>query len=292
MCEMFTMYSFPKSYDFANRFRTGEMPIGFAAYTATYNQLKVFATEIEGLWGFYPLPGVADENGNINNVSVSTVSAISLINGCDDIDGAWEFMKWHVDDQCQIDYANEMVAILGPSAKHATANISALRSLPWTAEEYEQLSLQFNNLASIPNYPGNYIVGRYTNFAFLAAYNDKADPVTELQSYIKTINVEITRKRTEFGLETLKDGQTLAEKRMEEAEQKLSEAHSSSAYSSSYDDAYNNTMSLIKGYQTEDYASLRALADTLEGLNSELFGAAVSDLRSAANALESYEAYK
>lgn len=292
MCEMFTQYSFPKSYDFANRFRTGEMPIGFAGYTATYNQLKVFATEIEGAWNFYPMPGIADENGNINNVSVSTVTAISMINGCDDVKGAWEFMKWHVDDQCQIDYANEMVAILGPSAKHATANISALESLPWTAEEYEQLSLQFNNLASVPNYPGNYIVSRYTNFAFLAAYNDNADPVTELQSYIKTINSEITRKREEFGLETLKSGQTLAEKRMEEAEEKLLEAKDSSSYSSSYDDTYNATISLIKGYSTEDYASLRALADTLEELNSELFGGAVADLRSAANALESYEAYK
>ncbi|MBE6534065.1 MAG: extracellular solute-binding protein, partial [Ruminococcaceae bacterium] len=63
MCEMFTMYSFPYQYDFANRFRTGEMPIGFADYTGTYNQLKVFATEIEGLWSFYPLPGMSDEEG-------------------------------------------------------------------------------------------------------------------------------------------------------------------------------------------------------------------------------------
>ncbi len=292
MCEMFTMYSFPITYDFANRFRTGEMPIGFATYTAAYNQLKVFATEIEGLWSFYPMPGIADENGNINNVSVSAITAISMISGCDDVDGAWEFMKWHADDQCQIDYSNEMVAILGPSAKHGTANMSALASLPWTAEEYEQIALQFNSLASVPNYPGAYIVARYTNFAFLAAYNDKADPVTELQSYIKTINAEITHKREEFGLETLKDGQTLAEKRLEEAEEKLFEAHSSSAYSSAYDDAYNNTVKLIAGYGTEDYASVRALADTLESLNADLFGAAVSDLRSAAKALESYEAYK
>ena len=40
MCDFFTMYSFPYKYDFANRFRTGEMPIGFASYTATYNQLR------------------------------------------------------------------------------------------------------------------------------------------------------------------------------------------------------------------------------------------------------------
>ncbi len=217
MCNMFTMYSFPYKYDFENRFRTGEMPIGIASYNGTYNKLIVFATEIRGLWEFVPLPGIIDENGNINNVSVSTVSAIVMMNGCDNEEGAWEFMKWHVGADCQTKYSNEMVAILGPSAKHATANETALESLPWTTAEYNNLALQFNNLASIPNYPGAYIVDRYTNFAFLSAYNDKADPVSELLSYIPTINKEITRKRSEFGLPTLELGQTLADLQAEAA---------------------------------------------------------------------------
>ena len=293
MCEMFTMYSFPYKYDFANRFRTGEMPIGFATYTSTYNQLKVFATEIEGLWGFYPMPGYADENGeNINNVSVSTVTAISMMVGCENMDGAWKFMRWHVDEECQKDYSNEMVAILGPSAKHATANESALRELPWTAEELEQLETQFNSLAAVPNYPGCYIVDRYTKFAFLSAYNDKADPVTELQSYIRIINTEITRKRQEFGLETLADGQTLAQKRMSEAEAKILAAKESDAYNAAYDETCNNILALISGYTTEDFASLYSLSEQLRGLDGTLFGAAADNLNSAAKALESYEAYK
>ncbi len=292
MTEMFTMYSFPYQYDFPNRFRTGEMPIGFAQYTATYNQLKVFATEIEGLWSFYPLPGYAQEDGTINNASVSTVAGISMINGCDDTNGAWEFIKWYAGEQCQVSYANEMVALLGPSAKHPTANISALASLPWTDAELKQLEDQFDKLAAIPNYPGRYIVERYTQFAFLAAFNDRADPVTEMQSYIKTINTEITRKREEFGLETLADGQTLAQKRMAQAEEKLAEARSSAAYSSAYDETCGIIEALLKDYVTEDYASLRSLAKTLEELNAELFAGAASDMRSAANALETYEDYK
>ncbi|MEE0968698.1 MAG: extracellular solute-binding protein [Clostridia bacterium] len=75
MCNMFTMYSFPYTYNFTNRFRTGEMPIGIATYSDTYNNLIVFATEIDGLWEFAPLPGIIDENGNINNVSISTITA-------------------------------------------------------------------------------------------------------------------------------------------------------------------------------------------------------------------------
>jgi hypothetical protein len=106
-----------------------------------------------------------------------------------------------------------MVAIMGDSAKHNTANKEALASMPWTTEEYAEVNRQFQNLAAIPNYPGAYYIDRYTNFAFLDAYNNDADPVTELLSYINTINKEITRKRAEFNLETLEIGQTLADKR-------------------------------------------------------------------------------
>ena len=299
MCDMFTMYSFPYKYDFANRFRTGEMPIGFAAYTGTYNQLKVFATEIEGLWGFYPMPGYEyiDENGEvkINNESVSTVSAIVMVTGCEESiqNNAWEFMRWHSGAQCQIDYSNEMVSILGPSAKHSTANLAALESLPWTHEEYVQLEKQFNSLAAVPNYPGAYIIGRYTQFAFLAAYNDNANPVTELLKYINTINKEITRKRDEFGLETLDYvGQTLAQKRMLQAENELNRIKESSDYKGDYDSIYNNIMKELKNYTTEDFATLRAFANELEALNNDLFKTAVNYLRQAANSLEQYEAYK
>ena len=300
MCDMFTMYSFPYKYDFANRFRTGEMPIGFATYTATYNQLKVFATEIEGLWGFYPMPGYeyVDENGEIkiNNESVSTVSAIVMVTGCEENiqNNAWEFMRWHAGAQCQVDYSNEMVSILGPSAKHPTANLAALESLPWTHEEYVQLEAQFNSLAAVPNYPGAYIISRYTQFAFLSAYNDNANPVTELQKYINTINKEITRKRSEFGLETLDYvGQTLAQKRMLQAETELIRIkEESSAYKSEYDSLYNNIMKEIDGYITEDFATLSVYANDLEELNKDLFGKAADYLRKAAASLEQYEAYK
>ena len=293
MCNMFTMYSFPYVYNFANRFRTGEMPIGFAEYSATYNQLKVFATEIEGLWSFYPMPGYADENGDVNRLSVSTITAVVMLTGCSDEDGAWEFMKWYTGAQCQADYSNEMVALIGPSAKHPTANMGALEAMPWTHAELSQLEQQFTRLASIPNYPGSYIIDRYTNFAFLAAFNDKADPVTELQSYITTINKEITRKRTEFELETLDYvGQTLAQKRMTQAIGVLEEIKSDSKYSSDYDDAYNRAIDAMDEGMTEDYASLRSAAIALEEANAELFAEAIKYIRAAANSLESYEAYK
>ena len=293
MCSFFTKYSFPYSYNFANRFRTGEMPIGFAAYTDTYNQLKVFATEIEGLWSFYPVPGYEDADGNINNVSVSNAAGIVMITDCSNEKGAWEFMKWYVGSECQAGFANEMVAIIGPSAKHSTANTQALVSLPWTADEYEQLALQFEKLASIPNYPGSYIIGRYTSFAFLAAYNNGFDPVEELQGYVPIINKEITRKRDEFGLETLDYvGQTLAQKRMLQAIDALEEAQDDASYSTSHDRLCEIALDAMDGGASTDYASIRAAAEMLRDANSELFGTAANYMEQAVECLISYEAYK
>ena len=221
MCNMFTQYNFPYVYDAANRFRTGEMPILIADYTGMYNQLKVFATELEGLWKFYPMPGTIREDGTINRETVSSVAASVIVKGCSDETGAWNFIRWFTGSDCQQEYSNEMVAIIGPAAKYNTANREALEELPWTTAELKQIQAQFGNLASVPNYPGSYILGRYAQFAFLAAYNDNANPSEALMSYITTINKEITRKRKEFGLETLEVDETLASKRLEQSKDLL-----------------------------------------------------------------------
>lgn len=49
----FSRYGFPLSFDFYNRFRSGEMPIGIAAYT-TYTMLESAAPEINGRWEMLP----------------------------------------------------------------------------------------------------------------------------------------------------------------------------------------------------------------------------------------------
>ena len=59
---------------------------------------------------------------------------------------------------------------------------------------------QMDNLSSIVNFPGSYIINRYTQFAFLDAVNESADPIDALSSYIEAINSEIARKRKEFNL--------------------------------------------------------------------------------------------
>ncbi len=213
---LYTDYSFPFSFEGANRFRTGELPIMLSDYVTMYNQLTVFATEIKGLWEFTNVPGTIRADGTVNRDSIVSVTATVMLHGCRNEDATWKYMQWQATGDVQSRYGNEMVALVGPAAKYATANLQGLRQLSWSATELSGLLTQFDHLAAVPNYPGSYIISRYTNFAFLAAYNDGEDAVTAMQKYISAINQELTRKRQEFDMATLKDGQTPEEARLEE----------------------------------------------------------------------------
>lgn len=214
LCEMYTMYGFPYSYNFVNRFRTGEMPIGVAAYSI-YSQLTIFAPELRGLWGFTILPGTlrTDKDGNafVDHTADTTMTGVCMMNGCDEIQAAWDFMKWWVSAETQGTYGQEYYALLGASGQYTTANLNALYAMSWTAEERAQLHKQFAWLRATPEMPGGYIVTRYVEFAFLRAYNDDENPVEAILDYIDTINAELTRKRSEFGLPTLEDYETAAD---------------------------------------------------------------------------------
>ncbi len=279
MCNMFTQYSLPVSYNFANRFRTGEMPICIQDYTA-YNNIIIFATELAGLWEFGPVPGFEKEDGTIDHTAMSSVSSLVMMSGAKDVESAWKFMCWYTDTKFQVDYSNELVAILGPAAKNATANMEALEELPWTSREYGQLMKQMDWTAAVTNYPGSYILARYTNFAFLNAYNNHADPVDSLLAYITTINKEIIRKRTEFNLETLEIGQTLASKRLGQAAAAIEELDDGTKSSAS-------VAAVSAAIASENIEELRTAA---AGLNTS--DAALAEIAGyitdAANALESY----
>ena len=102
-----------------------------------------------------------------------------------------------------------------------------------------------------------------------------------LHSADKDINEEITRKREEFGLETLEVGQTLAEKRLGQAKDELEEI-SESKFSAEI----NAAMTAIEN--GTDIEMIRIAADSLETADSALFATAVQYLRDAADALATY----
>ena len=203
----FTDYGIPTIYDFVSRFRSGEMPIGIMAYSA-YNTLMVSAPEIRGLWDFTLIPGTerVDEQGNvyIDRSDCITGSATMMIKTKDESlrRDSWEFMKWWSSTETQIRFGREIEALLGSSARYATANKEAFSNLAWSADDIRVLTAQWEQTVGIREVPGGYYTGRHISNAIRKVINEKTDARETIIDYSITIDEEITKKRIEFGLPT------------------------------------------------------------------------------------------
>lgn len=194
-------YKMPVTFDFVNRFRTGEMPLAIVDYS-NYSYLSVFAPEIRGLWGFTSVPGYLNDDGS-NNKSVSASQTASIIlDTSEQKENAWKFLQWWMSAHTQTSYGNSIENILGISGRVATANIEALGNLPWSNKDYKKLMEQLSFVKVIPEVPGGYFTERYVRNAFYTVYNSKEDPRETLEDAVKEINNEILNKRKEFDLET------------------------------------------------------------------------------------------
>jgi ABC-type glycerol-3-phosphate transport system substrate-binding protein len=198
--KFFTHYKAPTVYDFVNRFRTGEMPLGFADYT-TFNTLEVFAPEIRGLWDFGLMPGIKQPNGEIDR-SVPTGSVASMIfSNAENPEAAWEFLKWWVSADTQVRFGRELESVMGAAARYPTGNIKAFERLSWGSSEMAVLSEQRSWTVGTPEVPGGYYVNRHIVNAVRRVLNEGEDTRETLLDYSRTINDELIKKRKEFGLE-------------------------------------------------------------------------------------------
>jgi len=206
--KFFTHYKLPSEYNFLNRFRSGEMPIGVQGY-GMYNSLAVFAPEIRGLWDFALMPGTEREDGTIDRTAYGGSSGSMMLKQDNAVikEQGWEFLKWWTDAPTQVRFGREMESILGPSARYATANIEGFQQLPWTNEQQEILLEQWKWVEGTPQIAGGYYTFRHITNAVRNVVNNNNDPRETLLDYTKLINEEIEKKRLEFGLEINKEGE-------------------------------------------------------------------------------------
>lgn len=201
----FNDYGLPTIYDFVSRFRSGEMPIGISAYS-TYNTLMVSAPEIRGLWDFTLIPGTEYTNQDgttyIDRSDFITGSATMMIATEDESlkQKSWEFMKWWAKPDTQVRFGREIEALLGSSARYATANKDAFEQLSWSSDDIKVLSEQWDQTVGIREVPGGYYTGRHITNAIRKVINDKDDTRETIIDYSIKINEEIEKKRNEFGL--------------------------------------------------------------------------------------------
>ena len=201
----FNDYGIPTVYDFVSRFRSGEMPIGISPYS-TYNTLMVSAPEIRGLWDFTLIPGTeyTREDGStyIDRSDFITGSATMMISTENQElkNKAWRFMKWWAEPDTQVRFGREIEALLGSSARYATANRDAFSRLSWSLDDIEVLSAQWDETRGIREVPGGYYTGRHISNAIRKVINEKTDSRETIIDYSIRIDEEITKKRKEFGM--------------------------------------------------------------------------------------------
>jgi ABC-type glycerol-3-phosphate transport system substrate-binding protein len=198
--DYYTNYRFQIQANFANRFRSGEMPIGIAYYSL-YNTLSVFAPEISGNWEFTNVPGIRQEDGSINNKVPTTGTGIIMLKESKEKELSWEFMKWWTSTETQVRFGREMEGILGAAARYPTANVEALNQLPWPTKDLSILQAQWDNTFGIPEIPGSYFTGRHIDNALRYVINTGANPRDVMFEYSLIIDAEITTKRKEFDLD-------------------------------------------------------------------------------------------
>ncbi len=203
--KFFTHYKTPRSYDFANRFRSGEIPLGMADYN-TYNTLAVFAPEIRGLWKFGLVPGTRQENDTIDHSTGCWGQCSMMLSSVKDPDRAWKFLKWWADPDTQVRFGRELEAVMGDAARYATANKTAFPKLGWKSEDRDTLMAQWKWVKCNPEVPGGYYTSRHITNAVRAVVNRNDDARETLLDYTRDINDEIAKKRKEFGLDTGREG--------------------------------------------------------------------------------------
>ena len=198
--DFYTKYSFVQQYDAFSRFRTGEYPIVISNYTF-FNQLAVASPEIKGLWSFCPVPGTLRDDGTVSHAANSTGAGAVIFKKVKNKENAWKYIKWFTEADTQVRYGTQIEGLLGTLGRFDTANTEALAQLSWSRGEYERLAAQQAELVEIPVIPSSYAVTRNIMNAFRETVNELENPRDTLIWYNRDINDEITRKRSNLGLD-------------------------------------------------------------------------------------------
>lgn len=196
---LYKQYGFELSFDFSNRFRTGEMPIAISDFTS-YNSLTLFAGEIKGLWGMLPIPGTLQEDGTVDHTSVSTVTGTVMMSNTKDSAASWEFMTWWTSAAVQNEFGKRLEAVVGTSSRYNTANKKAMSQVRWDSSMRNSMLEQSENLKAYPEVPGGYFTMRLFNNAFRSIVYDNEDVRESMIGVGNDIDLEIANKRKEYGI--------------------------------------------------------------------------------------------
>ncbi|NOU96841.1 extracellular solute-binding protein [Paenibacillus sp. LMG 31456] len=185
---------------FFQRFRTGSIPIGVADLN-TYLQLTVAAPELNGWWGVAPIPGVKQEDGTVARWLGglgSGMQSAAILKNSKKTKESWEFVKWWTSAEAQERFGNDLETLNGVQFRWYTSNLDAFMKLPWKADDTKAILEQWRWYREVPNVPGSYMMDREILNAWNRTVVDGINYRSSLETAVKEIDREITRKMQEF----------------------------------------------------------------------------------------------
>lgn len=195
--DFYTRYGLDPQANFYNKFRAGVYPMGISNYTLCFT-IGAGAPELDGKWKIAQIPGVKDENGDINRVCAGSGSGCAIMNNSDEKEAAWEFLKWWVSEDIQYRYSRDVEAVLGETARVSSANIHAVSRLSWEPDTLEVIMNQWDNVTEVAEVPGSYYVARSIDQAFWAVKNKTDSPRESMLKWAEVSDREIERKIKEY----------------------------------------------------------------------------------------------
>ena len=207
MAESFTIYGMPlTTSSFYDSFRAGRVPIGVSNFE-NYLKLLTAAPELNGLWEIklYPATVLAD-GSQLRYVTGSAQTGIMFAN-TDQPEEGWEFMKWWMSTETQVDFQQQLVLNYGLEFLWNTANVEAFAFAPIPDEHKAVILEQWEWLQEPVKLPGSYMQERELSNAWNRIVFDGVNPRVAIDSSVIIINREITRKMEEFGY--IQDGRVV-----------------------------------------------------------------------------------
>jgi ABC-type glycerol-3-phosphate transport system substrate-binding protein len=196
--ELYTNWKLPQQAFFYQHFRTGESPIGVSDYL-DYVRFSTAAPELAGRWEMAPIPGIRRPDGTIDRSAGGAGQTDVIFSASKNIAAAWRFVTWWASTPVQVRYGEELEALLGVQARWNTANVDALRSLPWPNKDIQAVLAQWAWFKEQPIVLGGYFTDRHVQNAWNRVVLNGESPREALEIAVEDINRELARKQEEFG---------------------------------------------------------------------------------------------
>jgi ABC-type glycerol-3-phosphate transport system substrate-binding protein len=199
MAESFTIYGMPlTTSSFYDSFRYGRIPIGVSNFQ-TYLQLITAAPELNGLWEIRPYPATVLEDGTELRYATGSAQTGIMFANPERPDEAWEFMKWWMSTETQIDFQQQLILNYGLEYLWNSANLEAFAFSPIPDEHKAVILEQWEWLQEPVKLPGSYMQERELSNAWNRIVFDGVNPRVAIDNSIIIIDREIARKMEEFG---------------------------------------------------------------------------------------------